>query len=114
MTDAQPGASRLISGVTARLPGDPFRWPERDGTERYSIGTWDTDDQAYTPQVNGGRWLNLTLWELRRAIRRLRQLGYKADRRGNDRDGHDDNDWMVLIERTEGKSEAEVMEDWKR
>ncbi len=80
----------------------------------YSVGTWDTEAQAYTPQVGLDKSFNLTLAELRRAIRQLRNLGYLADRRGNIHIGHDDNDWTVLIERTDGKPEAEILQDWNR
>ncbi len=81
---------------------------------RYSIGTWDTEAQAYTPQAGAGDWHGLTLGELRQAIRRVRACGYSAHRRGNVNNGHDDNDWSVLIERTDGMSEEEVLEAWKR
>jgi len=80
----------------------------------YSVGTWDTDKQAYTPQVGVEKSFNLTLRELRHAIGRLRKLGYSAHRRGNIKDGHDDNDFYVLIERIDGKSEQEIIEGWKR
>jgi hypothetical protein len=78
----------------------------------YSIGTWDVDLQAYTPQVGTESCLNLTRAQLRHRIKALRCAGYSAHRRGNVRDGHEDNDTFVLIERTDGKPEAEIMEDW--
>ncbi|HUT88020.1 MAG TPA: hypothetical protein VMY37_00855 [Thermoguttaceae bacterium] len=52
--------------------------------------------------------------ELRKRIKALRCMGYTAHRRGNIRDGHDDSDVYVLIERTDGKPESEILEDWKR
>ena len=64
----------------------------------YSIRTWDCDAQAYTPQDEMA-WNDLTLWQLRMAMRALRQDGYSVHRRGNCRDGHDNNDAMVLIEK---------------
>jgi hypothetical protein len=80
----------------------------------YSIGTWDTEEQAYTPQVGVTKSFNITRSELRKAIKDLRDMGYSADRRGNVRDGHDDNDWMVLIEQTDGDTETNIREGWKR
>lgn len=80
----------------------------------YSIATWDTEAQAYTPQIGLFKTFNLTMAELRRAIRQLRQLGYSAHR-FRDPDGtHEDNDTSVLIERTDGKPEAEILDGWKR
>lgn len=81
----------------------------------YSVGTWDTEKQAYTPQ----RGLtvpsfNITLPQLRQAIRELKRLGYSCHRR-RDADGtYDDNDWSVLIERTDGKPWREIRRDWDR
>lgn len=80
---------------------------------RYSIGTWDTDAQAYTPQV-GVPAFNLTRAQLVLAIRELRDCGYTVHRFGNIAAGHDDNDGAVLIERTDGMTEAEILERWKR
>ena len=80
---------------------------------RYSIGTWDTELQAYTPQ-HGVSCFYLSRAELRQSIAQLRRLGYSAHRRGNTRDGHDDNDWAVLIERTDGRTAMEILEGWKR
>lgn len=77
-------------------------------TATYSIGTWDTDQQAYTPQTKP--WHNLTLRQLRQAMRELRNIGYGVWRRKHE----DDSDWAVLIERTDGTSESEVLEQWKR
>jgi hypothetical protein len=80
----------------------------------YSIGTWDTDAQAYTPQIGVDKSFNLTVSELRQAMKRLKYLGYSCHRRGNMFTGHEDNDWMVLVERTDGETEAEILEFWKR
>lgn len=79
----------------------------------YSIGTWDIDAQAYTPQA-GVNCLNITRADLRRRIGSLRCMGYSCHRRGNVRDGHDDNDTSVLIERTDGMPDSEILESWKR
>lgn len=81
----------------------------------YSIGTWDIDTEAYTPQRGlSVPSINITLAELRQAIRELRQCGYTAHRFRDTDGSHDDNDWMVMIERTDGRSEEEILESWKR
>jgi hypothetical protein len=81
----------------------------------YSVGTWDTDKQSYTPQ----RGLtvpsfNLTWNQLVVAVRELKQLGYSAHRRRLPNGSHDDNDWTVLIERTDGKHWKKIMKSWRR
>lgn len=81
----------------------------------YSVGTWDYDKQAYTPQ----RGLtvpsfNITLAQLRQAVRDLRKLGYSAHRFRDSDGDYDDNDWTVLIERTDGRCWKEIRKDWKR
>lgn len=78
----------------------------------YSVGTWDTESQAYTPQTE--RWTNLTLWELRSALRELRQQGYTAHRYRDIYGEHSDNDWAVLVERTDGMTEASILKSWER
>lgn len=80
----------------------------------FSVGTWDTDLQAYAPQVGVTKSLNMTRAELKTAIRELRALGYTAHRFGNCRDGHEDNDWTVLIERTDGMEPRKILESWER
>lgn len=79
----------------------------------YSIGTWDTELQAYTPQIDVPAF-NLTRAELVKSIRLLRDCGYSVHRFGNCRDGHEDNDTAVLIERTDGMPESEIMKGWER
>lgn len=80
---------------------------------RYSVGTWDTELEAFTPQA-GVPAFNLTIHQLRQSLRDLRQCGYSAHR-FRDPDGeHDDNDTSVLVERTDGMNEAEILENWKR
>lgn len=79
----------------------------------YSIGTWDMDEQAYSPH-DGVPAFNLTIHELRRSMRMLRNYGYSCHRYRNEDGGHDDNDFAVLIERTDEKAEAEIREGWKR
>lgn len=81
----------------------------------YSVGTWDYDEQAYTPQ----RGLtvpsfNITRAQLRVALRELKWMGYSAHRRRDHRGDYDDNDWSVLVERTDGKPESEIRKQWER
>ncbi len=88
---------------------------------RYSCGTWDSESQSFTPQI-GVPAFNLTLWELRNSMRLLRECGYTVHRfrsvlvlaNGEEMIDHGDNDYMVLIERTDGMTEAEILESWKR
>lgn len=81
----------------------------------YSVGTWDTDAQAYTPQEGlSVPSFNIPLWTLRQALRELRDCGYAADRYRDADGSHDANDWAVLVERTDGMPEHEIREAWKR
>lgn len=86
-----------------------------DKTPLYSIGTWDVLIEAYTPQAGlSVPAFNIDRSQLRQAIRELRAIGYTAHRI-RERDGsHDDNDTSVLIERTDGKSSEQIMEEWRR
>ncbi len=84
-------------------------------TPLYSIGTWDTDLQAYTPQVGlTAPCINVPWRVLLRVMRELRRMGYSAHRFRDPDGGHEDNDASVLVERTDGKAPAEIIEDWKR
>lgn len=66
----------------------------------YTVRTWDTDQQAYTPQVGlSVPWCGLTLWQLKTALRELREIGYSAHRFRDENGEHDSNDWSVLVER---------------
>ena len=78
----------------------------------YSVGTWCTDRQAYSPHA-GVPAFNLTLAELRASLRKLRALGYEAYRVRWE-DGSRDSDPDVMVERTDGKSPREIREGWKR
>ena len=78
---------------------------------KYSIGTWDTNAQSYLPQTDPA--FNLSIFALRKALRALRDIGYGAWRMGNKTDGYD-SDWSVLVERTDGRSESDILEGWKR
>jgi len=55
---------------------------------RYYVLTWDTDKQDFTPQ-KGVRTGPYSLWGLRKALRKLQQLGYSAGK----------GDASVLVER---------------
>jgi len=85
-------------------------------TNLYSIGTWDTHAQAYTPQEGlSVPCVNVPLPIMRQVIRELRrEYGYGAYRQRDSNGNYDTNDWAVLVERTDGMSEAEVLEGWKR
>ena len=83
-------------------------------TPLYSVGTWDSEAEGYTPQIGIDKSFNLTKWELRRALSELRCMDYSAHRFRDPDGGHDDNDWTVLVERTDGKSEYEILEQWRR
>lgn len=81
----------------------------------YSVGTWDTDRQSYTPQAGlSVPSFNMTRRQLLVAVRELRRMGYSAHYvRGSDGE-HDANDPMVLIERTDGQHWKEIRRRWKR
>ena len=80
---------------------------------RYSVGTWDGDEQAYTPQI-GVPAFNLTVHELRQSMRMLVNCGYSVHRRRDSYGSYDDNDTSVLIERTDGMTEAQIRRGWER
>jgi hypothetical protein len=87
----------------------------------YSVATWDTNKQAYTPQCGlSVPSFNITLSQLRVALKELRQMGYTAHRVrhaiGTDgfEDYDHDSDPSVLVERTDGKHWKEIMKDWRR
>lgn len=80
----------------------------------YSVGTYDWNEHAYTPQEGAPNSMNIPFRDLRPILHALRDMGYSAHRRGNIRDRSDDNDSNVLIERTDGKPESEILKGWKR
>lgn len=83
---------------------------------RYSVGTWDTNKGAFTPQRGlSVPSFNCTIGELRIALKELRRMGYSAHRQKDpDSDSHDNNDSMVLVQRTDGMHWKEIMKDWRR
>lgn len=112
--DYEELAAREERRSDKELSQERFREMETASTT-YSIGTWDTDKQAYTPQ----RGLtvpsfNCTLAQLRQAIRDLHRLGYSAHRFRDPDGSHNDNDWAVLIERTDGRHWKEIRKGWRR
>ena len=80
----------------------------------YSIATMDPEVSAYTPQ-EGVPSFNLTLWQLKDSMRMLRELGYSCHRiRDEDGVHRHENDVYVLIERTDGASEEDILARWER
>jgi hypothetical protein len=81
----------------------------------YSVGTWDTNEQAYTPQAGlSVPSFNIDLWTLKRALKELKEFGYECHRIRSEDGEHEDNDFNVLVERTDGKSETDIMKGWER
>ncbi len=81
----------------------------------YSVGTWDTKKQAYTPQRGlSVPSFNITLGQLRVAMKELREMGYSCHRYRAADGTYDDNDWCVLIERTDGMHWKEIRKSWNR
>lgn len=85
-------------------------------TALYSVGTWDMEKQAYTPQDGlSVPSFNITLSQLRTALKELRKVGYSAHRRGKrDEDGDRPNDTWVLVERTDGECWKKIRRRWNR
>lgn len=72
-------------------------------SSRYYVHTWDGEKQKFTPQV-GVRCGPYSLWGLRKAIRKLRDMGYSCHRTtylGKHGRVCGDSDPAVLIERDE-------------
>jgi hypothetical protein len=81
----------------------------------YSVGTWDMDAQAYTPQDGlTVPCVNVPWRVLLQVLRELRSMGYSCHRRRDAHGEHDDNDWSVMVERTDGFTGAEILEGWRR
>lgn len=70
----------------------------------YSIGTWDTHEQAYTRQANLTVPSENVPWRtLLEVFRQLRAMGYSCHRYRDADGSHEDNDWCVIVERTDGQ-----------
>ena len=101
-TEVQPIQRRKIEQMNDRKP-------------LYSIGTWDTELQAFAPH-DGVPAFNLTRRQLVASMRMLQATGwYTCHRFGNTHsDDLRDSDTSVMIERTDGLSEAEILMQWRR
>lgn len=81
----------------------------------YSVGTWDTFKSAFTPQRGlSVPSLNITKAQLRQALHELRAMDYSAHRRRDADGGYEDNDFNVLVERTDGLPWREILKGWRR
>jgi hypothetical protein len=87
----------------------------------YSIGTWDSELQAYTPQAGmRNPSINVPWRGMLAALRELRrEHGYDASRgRFPMLPGQIEHerwsDWTVLVERTDGAPEAQILKRWER
>jgi hypothetical protein len=70
----------------------------------YSIATWDINEQGYTPQAGLTVPSQNVPWRtMLEVLRQLRNMGYTAHRRRDPNGEHEDNDWCVLVERTDGE-----------
>jgi hypothetical protein len=69
----------------------------------YTLTTWDAELEDYTPQEGlDVPSVNVTIHQLRRAIRELRRRGYSANYARSANSGRY-GDPSVLIERTDGE-----------
>lgn len=80
-------------------------------TPLYSVGTWDTEVQGYTPHEGlGVPMVNVDVHGLRRALKALRNEGYTCHRFKH----ADDSDTSVLVERTDGAETEAILKAWER
>jgi len=80
----------------------------------YSVGTWDGLLNAFTPQQGlSVPSINVPLATMRQVLRELRQMGYDAQYRRDASGEHWDNDPVVMVERTDGKTDKEVLAGWR-
>lgn len=79
----------------------------------YSIGTWDTDAQAFTPQIDTEPCINVPWQRMLQVLRLLRDMGYSAYRTRH-ANGERDSDPFTLVERTDGMDEKEILARWER
>lgn len=59
---------------------------KREPKPRYEVLTWDADTQKFTPQ-QGVRRGPYSLWGLKRALRKLQEMGYPCDYSSNEAQG---------------------------
>ena len=77
------------------------------GEFTYSIRTWDMDLQAFTPQEGLSLpWEGLTLWQLKAALKELKDCGYQCHRRRDATGCYDNNDVSVLVERSDEQTDG--------
>lgn len=76
----------------------------------YSVLTWDPAAECYTPQEGMSvPCVDVPLHGMRRALKELRELhGYSCHRRRAANGSHDDNDFSVLVERTDGDVSIDI------
>lgn len=78
----------------------------------YSIGTWDSDRECFSPHPHMKTpWLNVNIHGLRRHLKELKTKGYSCHRLRHN-DNTVDSDPAVLVERTDGSSEASIRNSW--
>lgn len=81
----------------------------------FSVGTWDADRSAYTPQRGlSVPSFNIPMRQLIVAVRELRGMGYSTHRRRDAGGSYEDNDPMVLIGRTDGRNWKDIRRSWNR
>jgi hypothetical protein len=77
----------------------------------YSVGTFDPELNAFTPQCGIEKSINLTRGELREVLKLLRnKYCYAANYSSNN---PTNSDPYVFVERTDGESENSILERWK-
>lgn len=73
----------------------------------YSVRTWDSEEQRYTPQAGLSLpWKGLSLWQVRLAFLELRGMGYTAHRFRDSDGDHSNNDFYVLVEREDEETDG--------
>lgn len=93
----------------------PQALSDREQTPLYSIGTWDTHRQAFTPHRGlSVPSFNITILQLRVAMRELQETGYRCHRYRGLNGGEEDNDTSVIIERTDGQPWLDIRRGWNR
>lgn len=106
---------RWIAEQTMRRPDDDIRAVvagegasgcgrgAQEVTPLYSVCTWDTEAEAYTPQEGlSVPSQNVDIHGLRRVLKKLRTMGYSCHYVRDSDGSHECNDWCVLVERTDG------------
>ena len=50
--------------------------------KKYTIGTWDSNKGAFTPQRGVGQCVNVSWQQMLRVLRRLKAIGYEVTKSG--------------------------------